>query len=434
MRTDLKISPAFEPFLAGSGPHDKREAIVLYRSAAGTRGRLDERAEAQRRIERKLVEAYLHESAGSLPRRQSLQTHAVGRGALPVTAVEVTRKTISALAEQPEVVAVLPNQRVHLLSPREVGPGREAAPRERLDWGLHAMRVPELWKTTRGRGVKVAVLDTGVWAEHPALAGQVERFVVIDPLGRRIEASPAFDGAQHGTHVSGIIAGKPHDGMAVGVAPEAKLLSAAVLLGDATLQTLLEGMSWAVEHGADILNLSLAFTYYEPMFTTVFDLLLQQYGVLSIVAIGNQSHGHSSSPGNAPDAFSVGAAERVYYGNKLDVAFFSSGASLLFPGAERELVVKPDLIAPGVHVYSCIPPEKTPSGIHTYGFMSGTSMAAACVSGAAALLMSARPEASAADVARALRHSAEHPDGPRRPDNRWGHGLVRPLEALAALS
>jgi subtilisin family serine protease len=175
--------------------------------------------------------------------------------------------------------------------------------------------------------------------------------VLIDPLGRRIAANPPFDGGRHGTHVCGTIAGgKTSQGVSIGVAPEANLFVAGVLIGDATLLTLMEGISWAVEKGVDIISMSLGFSYYEPNFREVFKILIEQFGILPIVAIGNENHGNSSSPGNSPTAFSVGAIEKMR-GGKVDVAFFSSGASLVFPGDEphalepdrrRNLLITPD--------------------------------------------------------------------------------------------
>jgi serine protease AprX len=108
--------------------------------------------------------------------------------------------------------------------------------------------------------------------------------VVIDPLGRRINATPSFDCGQHSTHVCGTIAGgKDPNGVAIGVAPEANLLVAGVLIGDATLRTLMEGISWAIEQGADIINMSLGLNYYEPKFADVLDILLNQYGILPVM-------------------------------------------------------------------------------------------------------------------------------------------------------
>jgi subtilisin family serine protease len=156
---------------------------------------------------------------------------------------------------------------------------------------------------------------------------------------------------------------------------------------------------------------------------------------LPVVAIGNENHGNCSSPGNAYSAFSVGAAEKMRRG-KIDVAFFSSGASLVFPGHEPyALVTKPDVIAPGRQVYSCIPPEKRPDGTYEYTYMDGTSMATPHVAGVAALLMAAQPEVPVTQIIAALKETAKHPSGVQlRPDNRWGYGIIQPVEALKALA
>ncbi len=451
MTPEAKISGAFEPFLAESGPNDRRDAIVIYRPPAVERPTLRGRlhalkkrldhvkvlAAAQTPVQERLFQDYRRASTKQLPAKAELSLFPVGGNTLPVAAVEVTRKTLLALAQQRDVVAVLPNQRIHLIRPKEVDYsllGRQEV-KDKLTWGLKQLEVPKLWQTTKGKNITVAVLDTGVHGDHPALAGRVKDFLVIDPLGRRITASATFDAGQHGTHVCGTIAGgQSSEGVCIGVAPEASLLVAGVLVGDATLRTLMEGISWAVEKGADIINMSLGFTYYEPLFTEVFRILVEDYGVLPVVAIGNENHGNTSSPGNARDAFSVGAAEKLR-GGKLDVAFFSSGASLVFPGEEpNALVTKPDVVAPGVQVYSCIPPEKRPDGVYEYTHMDGSSMATPHVAGVAALLMAAKPEAPVIDIIRVLKETAIHPDGAeRRPDNRWGYGLIRPVEALKSL-
>ncbi len=452
MSTETKISPAFEPFLADSGEHGKRDAIVIYQAppieGLPLRGRLrelkrrldevKEQATIQKAVEQKVLTNYQQASRDLGYTEQPLKASTIGSGTLPVATVEVTRKTLEALAEQPDVVAILPNQKIHLIQPRRVEYSAliKQENQDSLTWGLKQLEIPKLWETTKGQEINVAVLDTGVYGAHPALNNRVKEFIVIDPLGRRIKADPAFDCGQHGTHVCGTIAGdQTSDGVAIGVAPQANLFVAGVLIGDATLRTLMEGISWAIEKGADIINMSLGLNYYEPLFAEVLDILLNQYGILPVVAIGNENHGNSSSPGNTYNAFSVGAVEQMEPGH-VDVTFFSSGASLVFPGKEPNgLVTKPDIVAPGAQVYSCIPPTKRPSGTYEYNFMDGTSMATPHVAGVAALLMAAKPTAPVTDIIRVLKETATHPGGATlRPDNRWGHGLIQPVEALKALS
>jgi len=450
MTRPAQISPAFEPFLAETGPREKREAIVIYRAPQASEPRLRGRlqalrqrlnqikayAAAQRSTEAKVLDGYQKAGSKRLPGRPQFATSSIGGSTLPAATVEVTRQSLAALAEQPDVVAVLPNQRIRLIAPKEIDYAALARQENKdgITWGLKQLGIPELWPKTKGKDINVAVLDTGVHGEHAALAGRVKDFVIVDPLGRRITASPVFDSGQHGTHVCGTIAGgQTPEKVSIGVAPEANLFVAGVLVGDATLRTLVEGIAWAVEKGADIISMSLGFTYYEPLFAEVFKILLDQYGILPVVAIGNENHGNSSSPGNAHNAFSVGAVEKMP-GGKTEVTFFSSGASLVFPGdAQHPVVTKPDVVAPGVQVYSSIPPEQTPQGTFDYTYMDGTSMATPHVAGVAALLMAAKPEASVADIIKALTDTAKHPDPKNRPDNRWGYGLIQPAEALKAL-
>ena len=451
LTTETKISPAFAPFLAETGPNDIRDAIVIFRAPASdepvVRGRMralrakvkeaETRARAQQAIQREVLSGYQKAGSKSFPHKQEPKVAAIGSSALPMAAVEVTPKTLPMLAEDPNVVAIMPNQKIGLIGPKAVDYKALLRQEEKdgLTWGLKLLGMPELWKRTRGKEINIAVLDTGVHAAHPALTGRVADFVIVDSLGRRIKTDLPFDAGTHGTHVCGIIAGGKSDkGVAIGVAPEANLYVAGVLMGNSTLHTLMEGISWAVEKGVDIINMSLGFSYYEPLFDEVFKLLLDQFGILSVVAIGNENHGNSSSPGNTANAFSVGAVEKVR-GGRHEIAFFSSGASLVFPGHEAlALVTKPDVVAPGVQTFSCIPPEKRTDGIFEYSYMNGTSMATPHVAGVAALLMAAKPEAPVVEIIRALKETARHPEGTiLRPDNRWGYGLIRPSEALHAL-
>lgn len=446
MSREAKISQSFEALLANRGPNDRCDAIVIYKSPGReprARGRLrelkaklDSIKRSQRRTQRKISAHYQEISMRAFGGKSELTISEVGGSALPIGKAAVTRRTLPALAENPDVVAILPNQRIHLLKPKRIDftELRKRETRSGLTWGLEALDVPELWRTSKGQDINVAVLDTGVYGDHPALNDRIKDFVVIDPLGRRIAAQPAFDGGSHGTHVCGTIAGGKADGrVSIGVAPEANLLVGAVLVGESTLLTLLEGLSWAIEKEVDIVNMSLGFTYYEPLFAIVFERLLS-FGLLPVVAIGNENHGNTSSPGSAHNALSVGAAEQVS-AKKLDVAFFSSGASLVFPGQEPEaFVTKPDVAAPGVDVLSSIPPERRVDGTHEYAYFDGTSMATPHVAGVAALLMAAEPDSPVEDIARALKETAHHPGGEEaRPDNRWGYGIIRPVEALKAL-
>lgn len=438
LNPEQKISPAFEAYLADSKRRDRTEAVVIFQAPHVDLSPLHDRKNVVRAqsAAHNQVANRIHSAVYDLL-HDNFRISRIGGGALPALTIELTPRALHELAKEPDVVAIMPNQRINLIQPEFIAYEDLHRNEARLGvtWGLEQMEIPNLWSRSRGRDISVAVLDTGVYGNHPALNGRVRDFVVIDPLGRRIDAAPMFDAGIHGTHVCGTIAGgRTPEGVAIGVAPEADLYVAGVLIGDATLRTLFEGIDWAIEKGVDVLNMSLGFNYYEPMFTQVFEILIEQYEILPVVSVGNEYLGNSSSPGNAYNALTVGAVERMTR-NKLDVAFFSSGASLVFPTEqENKVVTKPDVVAPGVQVFSCIPPMLRPGGAFLYTYMNGTSMAAPHVAGVAALLMGANPKASVTDVAQALKETAKHPGGAiARPDNRWGYGMIDPKEAMAAL-
>lgn len=164
-------------FLSGSGPRDKVDAIVIYRAAPTyqwpVRGRLrtlkqrlayvKAMAESQGPIGAKVLSDYQEEGSRRLAGKPELAASSIGGATLPVASVEVTRKTLPALAAQPDVVAILPDQHIRLIGPMQVSYSALARQENRqgLTWGLQELEIPELWETTRGEQVRVAVLDTG---------------------------------------------------------------------------------------------------------------------------------------------------------------------------------------------------------------------------------------------------------------------------------
>ena len=185
MSAKEKISPAFEPFLAESGRHDKRDAIVVYQAPIPKESPpiqrlreprlrtnyLRQRAALQRPIEQQLLRDYQAASSDHLRTGQELESEAIGSSALPITTVEVTRRTLEDLAEQPDVVAIMPNQKIELIQPQEESYedlSRVETTRG-LTWGLERLDIPRMWETTQGEQINVAVLDTGVYGDHEAL-------------------------------------------------------------------------------------------------------------------------------------------------------------------------------------------------------------------------------------------------------------------------
>ena len=441
------VSDAFRPWLDRARKDETLDAILVYRSSAPGARLGEPPTRPQSRVLRRerfgsslttprlltdriqdALSRHLPPDIARIQRQHSERTANTDHRTLPFEHLKVTRSLLRELSSYDDVIAVIPNQPVKLLEPTKVE-YKSATPSERrggATWGLTRLRIPQLWAKakTKGERIKVAVLDTGVYAEHAALSNKVSEFVLVDPLGRTIETNQPFDGGSHGTHVCGtLVGGTDPDGVAIGGAPNAELIVAAVLAGDATLSTIVAGIEWAVRQRADVISMSFGMTYYEPMFEEVLRPLWDR-DILPVVAIGNENHGNTSSPGNVSSAFSVGATAGTR------VAPFSGGASLDWPGTPQPRTVKPDVVAPGVQTYSCIPPTRG----RDYAKLDGTSMATPHVAAVAALLMSSKPNATAIDIANAIRITARHPDGQsHRPDNRWGWGEVRPLAALKAL-
>ena len=303
-----------------------------------------------------------------------------------------------------------------MLSP--IRPHRVAAAKleTRFTWGLDRMNIPQLWdEGLTGDGVLVAHLDTGVDGRHPALKGAVAHFAEFDRLGRPAKpARRAWDSADHGTHTAGTIVGRPVNGRHIGVAPKAQLASAMVIEGGDAVARVLAGMDWALGLGARVLNLSLGFRGWWPDFLAL-TRILRRKGMLPVFAVGNEEAGSSRSPGNYPEALSVGACD-----HKGDVPEFSSSQRF---NRKKDPIV-PDIVAPGDDVISARPG----GGFQT---MDGTSMATPHVSGLAALLLHAQPKATVAQVERAIFDSCRRPSGMTK--DRGGRGVPDAKKALRAL-
>ncbi|MGW8885051.1 S8 family peptidase [Streptomyces sp. NPDC055749] len=275
-----------------------------------------------------------------------------------------------------------------------------------LDRSVAQIGAPTAWKAGyTGKGVKIAVLDTGVDATHADLKDQVVAEKNFS------ESADALDRFGHGTHVASIAAGTgaKSGGTLKGVAPDAELLNGKVLddNGYGNDSGILAGMEWAVAEGAAIVNLSLGGgdTPEIDALEAAVNKLSAEKGVLFAIAAGNEGEGGAStvgSPGSADAALTVGAVD-----DKDVLAPFSSRGPRVGDGA-----VKPDVTAPGVDITAAAAPgsvidqevgQKPPG----YLTISGTSMATPHVAGAAALLKQQHPEWKYAELKGALAASTK---------------------------
>ncbi|MFF5296987.1 S8 family serine peptidase [Paractinoplanes globisporus] len=272
-----------------------------------------------------------------------------------------------------------------------------------LDTNLIQISAPQAWKAGyTGVGAKVAVLDTGIDATHPDLAGQI-----AETKDFTVDGGDAVDHVGHGTHVAATIAGTgaASGGARTGVAPGARLVVGKVLGddGSGTDSQVIEGMEWAATR-APVVNMSLG--GWEPSdgsdpLSLALDTLSGQTGTLFVVAAGNDGPGDStvSSPAAAASALTVGAVD----GDDV-VADFSSRGPLVGSHA-----AKPELVAPGVDIVAARAAGTTEGRPidDRYVAASGTSMATPHVAAAAAILAQRHPSWTGAQLKAALIGAAD---------------------------
>jgi subtilisin family serine protease len=343
------------------------------------------------------------------------------------------------------VVAVYPNAEVSL-PPVTAARDLPAAILENSasSWGVTTVGALAVWGAygARGKGVTVGVLDSGVQADHPDLAGKVKHWAEFDREGGPVDSTPV-DTKGHGTHVCGTIAGGNHSGQWIGVAPEADLAVARVLPdGHATTAQIQAGLKWAIERRVDVISMSLGFppinaqdgfiSLAPSVFSKTF-LTCLRAGIPVVAAIGNQGGEAGATTGGDYFALGVGATD-----HRDVVAGFSGGLSeiiidspLIKPELLPLMFVKPDICAPGMAVTSSYLDG-------TWKALSGTSMATPHVAGAVALLLSAVPSIRAthdgialADYITAQLTGSADEFGEASKDSRYGFGRLNVLRAIA---
>lgn len=307
--------------------------------------------------------------------------------------------------ELPDMLVVR-DQPLSLIEPVKVTLSKDKVLAKDL-WQLGAIGLEQARKNGfagTGKGVTVAVLDTGIAASHPELAGRVVSASTFDvDTWQAIPLNPSIDTYGHGTHVAGLICGKK-----VGVAPEAKLLNGVMIPNaQGNISDFILALEWAGRQPeVQIMNMSAGIAGYRPeMLTAVADLL--SIGVLPVIASGNEGRNKTRSPGNYAEAIAVGATTEAG-----KVASFSSGGVIVADNHRYEV---PDLVAPGEAVYSCV----MGGG---YEAWNGTSMATPIVSGIAALILEKFPQIIVPDLTEALISSCKDLGFPA---DRQGSGLIQ---------
>ena len=307
-------------------------------------------------------------------------------------------------------------------------------------WGFDRVNAEEAWSLSRGAGITIAVIDTGLDFNHEDIFGNIytnsaemDGLAGVDDDGNGLiddihgwdfvnSDNDAYDDHGHGTHVSGIAAAVSDNGKGIaGIAPDSKILPIKVLdaFGSGTIQNVIHGIRYAADLGVSVINMSLGIAkryLSSPLlveFQNAINYALSR-GSLVVTAAGNESVKTSSTaPAGLNNTIAVGATDsldkKAYFSNK-----------------------NPDLTAPGVYIASL----RSGGG---YVYMSGTSMASPYVAGAAALILSYygsayatfhyTPEQVYNDVYTRLTNSALDL-GKRGYDANFGYGLLDAYKAL----
>jgi major intracellular serine protease len=233
--------------------------------------------------------------------------------------------------------------------------------------GVELIQAPQLWNTTKGKGIKVAVLDTGCDINHPDLKDRIiGGWNFTDDDRSNPDIFTDYNG--HGTHVAGTIAATENNAGVIGVAPEAGLLIVKVLnkAGSGKYEWIIKGIRYAIEQNADIISMSLGGPADVPELHQAIQAAVEK-GILVVCAAGNEGDGDDSTnefayPGCYNEVISVGAINL-----ERDSSDFTNSHNQI------------DVVAPGEAILSTYLNGK-------YAKLSGTSMSAPHVSGALALI------------------------------------------------
>jgi len=351
---------------------------------------------------------------------------------IPVSAVEI-------IAAIPGVAAVVENAEVEFIEPVESSPvtGKIGQVYNHIT----DLNIPALWHMgLTGRGRLVCNFDTGVEGTHPALSDKWRGNSVPSSTAffapSSVDTLP-FDKTGHGTHTMGLMVGSA-DADSFGVAPAAEWISAAVvdqgLTLSRTLADIVAAFQWAADPDGNpatvsdmpdvILNSWGVPTTVLEACDATFDQVIDNVeaaGIVTIFAAGNEGPdpqslrlpaNRASSPLNA---FAIGAVDQA---TNIVTSFSSRG-----PSSCDTTQIKPEVVAPGLNLYSC-----TKGGGYT--IKSGTSMAAPLIAGMVALLRQYNPDATVEQIKTAIIQSSRDLGVPGE-DNDYGHGLP---DAYAALS
>lgn len=287
--------------------------------------------------------------------------------------------------------------------------------RDREYW-LTQYGITTAWNTTKGAGVTIAVIDTGVDGSHIDLKGAVSGGTDVSGVGASNGQKPIGESSEHGTMVASLAAGRGHNGTdgVIGSAPAAKILAISIGFGTGKRSSddqIADAIKWAVDHGADVINMSLTRNSLEwPESWDDAFLYAFEHDVVVVAAAGNRGSGTTEvgAPATIPGVLVVGGVDR---NGKASFDASSQGITISVSAPSEDLVGA----APGGGYYA----------------WAGTSGATPIVAGIVALVRAAHPGLDAGNVINRITATAKSP-GVKVPSPIYGYGLVDAAAAVSA--
>lgn len=287
------------------------------------------------------------------------------------------------------------------------------------EFWLGAASIREAWEVSRGAGQTIAVIDTGI-GRGPAVFDGVVGGADLSGVGSSDGRTPVgVIDREHGSLVASVAAGRPGPGDTgmIGVAPEANLLSVSLGFPGSSstvpfVQQVADGIRWAVDNGADVINLSFTTNTrdWDPSWDEAF-LYAYDHDVIVVTAAGNRGSGTNvvGAPATIPGVLAVA-------------------------GVDREGIASEEASTQGITIGVSAPSEDligTTSDGSVVGW-NGTSAAAPIVAGVAALVRAAHPELDAGEVINRILQTADPVGAGNTPDPIYGHGIINAYETVAA--
>jgi subtilisin family serine protease len=280
------------------------------------------------------------------------------------------------------------------------------------NWTIDRFHVPEVWQVTKGDGIKVAILDTGIDVNHIDL-----RDAIGEVVDMTTERDPR-DYNGHGTHVSGIVGARNKLGTGMtGVAPACTIYSVKVMdsRGSGNFDWIVNGLNWAIDKNVDIISMSLGCS---APYSRMYDAIKRAYdkGIILVAAAGNDGQMDAGDdmgyPARYDEVIAVGSVDA-----NMSASYFSS--------VGQEL----DIMAPGGNIYSTFPGNR-------YAVLSGTSQATPFISGVSALILAKHrsvahntPISNGKDMLAHLKKAAIDIGAPGW-DLKTGFGIIDPEKIL----